>query len=285
MTNLHRSGDSTQVVVWQQIGMAVMCCAMPLVACFVPSTSLAMPSAIFAVMPVPVVQDWQLRTSTTLNPPAAMIGTRISTTVPSVLEPALLEKQFTRQQRADNAYRNAIGLIETGRGSLAIVILEPLLLDNPTNSAARLLLAGLLIENNRLNEARWRLHAGLEIEPLHLEMTMMLARLQASYGNFQEAIRTLQKVAAVSNGQANYLGFLAALLQRESRYRESAEHYAQALQTEPHNGIWWMGYGIALQADNQREAALEAFRLARDSPGLSVQLRAFVDQSISQILR
>ncbi|MDY7572942.1 tetratricopeptide repeat protein [Actimicrobium sp. CCI2.3] len=223
--------------------------------------------------------------STALNLPATELRTKSSTTVPSVPEPALLEKQFTRQQRADNAYRSAIGLIETGRGSQAMVILEPLLLDNPANSAARLLLAGLLIENNRLNEARWRLQAGLEIEPLHLEMSMMLARLQVSYGNVEEAIRTLQKVAAVSNGQAGYLSFLAALLQRESRYRVSAEHYAQALRIEPQNGLWWMGYGIALQADNQREAALEAFRLARDSPGLSVQLRAFVDQSISQILR
>lgn len=278
MIALLRIGASTQVKFWRGAWTAAAVCTIGMVT----STVIA------AAAPTALAGNRQLRLSTVLTPTA---GSAVASVAPSGSlvagdpDPMLPEKQFTSQQRADNAYRSAVTLAGAGHAAQAIVVLEPVLLANPANHAVRQMLAGLLIEEKRLDEAATCLQAGLEIEPLNLDMAMRLARLQLDQGNLREAIRTLQKVASVSDGEASYQGFLAALLQRDLRFHDAAEHYAQALRSVPQNGLWWMGYGMALQADKQHEAALEAFRQALDSPMLSVSLRAFVDQRMAQMTR
>jgi MSHA biogenesis protein MshN len=51
----------------------------------------------------------------------------------------------------------------------------------------------------------------------------------------------------------------------------------------PRAGLWWMGMGISLQADNRSAEALDAFRRAKSAGGLSPDLLAFVDQRMKQL--
>lgn len=237
----------------------------------------------------PVPASAQLRLSTTLGSTRPTSRVPLTTTDKSVVDVrgdqdlVLLAKQYTAQQRTDNAVRNAVALAEAGLAPQAIAVLEPLLRTHPENSAARQLLAGLLIDDQRRDDAGRCLQAGLLIDPLHLDMAMMLARLQVDGGDLHGAITSLQRVETVSAGQARYQAFLAALLQRDQRHREAAAYYAIALRSAPQNALWWLGYGVSLRADNQLEAAVEAFRQASDSPMLSAQLRAFVDQGLLQM--
>jgi MSHA biogenesis protein MshN len=77
-----------------------------------------------------------------------------------------------------------------------------------------------------------------------------------------------------------YHAFLAGVLQREQRHAEAAQHYRDALQLTPQNGMWWMGLGISLQADQHPAEAREAYRRARAANGLSAELQAFVDRKL-----
>ena len=75
----------------------------------------------------------------------------------------------------------------------------------------------------------------------------------------------------------------AAVMSRVGRHRDAAELYASALRVVPGNAVWEMGRGMALRADGQREQALAAFQRASRLPGLSPELRAFVERQIREL--
>jgi MSHA biogenesis protein MshN len=108
---------------------------------------------------------------------------------------------------------------------------------------------------------------------------MLLARLQIERGG--GGIETLARSLPYAGGNGEYQAFLAGALQRQGRHTEAVEQYQTALRGAPGNGVWWMGLGISLQA-NQRDAdAQAAFRRAQAAGSL----QAFVERKLQQLAR
>ncbi|WP_157889118.1 tetratricopeptide repeat protein [Herminiimonas arsenitoxidans] len=194
-------------------------------------------------------------------------------------------KELTPQQRAENDYRKATGLVQQGRVSEAIVLLEQALQADAQNAGARQTLIALLLSNKRQDEAARRAQEGLNLDSKQAGFAMILARLQVEKGDQQLAITTLQRTLPYAGDRPEYLAFLAAVLQREGRHKEAVEQYLSAVRRAPQNGLWWMGLGISLQADNRTPEAREAFTRARETGTLSAELQAFVDQKLKQLPR
>ena len=118
---------------------------------------------------------------------------------------------------------------------------------------------------------------------------MILARLQVEKGELRPALDTLQYSLPFAANRADYQAFLAALLQRDKRHKEAADHYLIALRVAPQNGpqagLWWMGLGISLQAENRVAEAQDAYSRAKASNTLSAELQSYVDQKLSQLPR
>lgn len=192
-------------------------------------------------------------------------------------------KQVTPRQRADNEFRRAVGLMQQGRVSEALQGYEQALQIDPGHEAARQAMVSLLIENKRVGEAERHLRDGLKADPKQVGFAMTLARIQVERGELAPAVETLEKVQNHGQGQPDYRAFLAALLQRQSRHKEAAEHYQAAVRMAPNAGLWLMGLGISLEAEHRLSEAQEAFRRARGSNSLNPELTAFVDQRLRQI--
>lgn len=191
-------------------------------------------------------------------------------------------KEITPRQRAENQYRAALALMQSGREIEAAAALGQTLEIDPENTAARQTLVGLLVDGKRYDEARRRLHEGLILDPSQAGLAMILARLQVEQGNTQRALATLQRNLSPAAQGPEYQSFLAALLQREGRHKEAIEHYLQALRYAPESGVWLMGLGISLQAENRHSEAREAFRRAATGHTLSPELQAFVEQQLEK---
>jgi MSHA biogenesis protein MshN len=114
---------------------------------------------------------------------------------------------------------------------------------------------------------------------------MALARLQVERGDTAAAVETLQRSAPAAAANADYLAFLAALLQRQERHAEAVQQYQAALALAPASAVWNMGLGISLQALNRNTDAQEAFRRAKASNALNAELQAFVDDRLRQLQR
>lgn len=226
-----------------------------------------MPVAVPPVIPAPAK----------VNPPAATPGMTDSGT--SVLISKQV-KDLSPQQRAENEFRKAATLIQQGRAADAIDILEQALLLDPQHNAARQTLIGVLLESKRHGDAVRRLREGLNLDPNQPGLAMILARQLVDKGELQAAVDTLRSTLPYALERADYQAFLAALLQRQAKHKEAIEHYLSAVRMAPQSGVWWMGLGISLQAENRPADAQDAFNRAKATNSLSAELLAFVEQRL-----
>lgn len=207
---------------------------------------------------------------------------------PEAVAPVVISKQvkeLTPQQRAENEYRKSIQSLQQGKSVEAASGLERTLHLDPQHAAARQTLIGLLLESKRQDEAVRMAREGLGIDPAQPGLAMILARLQIEKGELRAAIETLERTLPYAAERAEYHAFLAALLQRDERHKQAAERYLLALQRAPQNGVWWMGLGISLQAEQRTNEAQEAFRRAKATNSLSPELLAFVEARLNQLQR
>lgn len=197
--------------------------------------------------------------------------------------PAAQGRVDTGSQQAENTYRRALANLEDGRVAEAIAGLQATLRANPKHEAARQTLVSLLIESKRGDEAMGQLEQALALDPRQPALAMLLARLQIERG--KSGIDTLLRTLPHAAGKGDYHAFLAGALQRQARYGEAVEQYQTALRSAPGNAVWWMGLGIALQADKRNAQALEAFRQARALGSLPAELQGFVERKLQQLAR
>jgi MSHA biogenesis protein MshN len=189
--------------------------------------------------------------------------------------------ELTPKQQSDNAYRRALASLQEGRVSTALADLDRAIEIDPRNEAARQTYVSLLLEDRRPDDAIRQLRLALGIDPRQPGLAMVLARLQLERGG--PALQTLMTTLPHASTNADYQALLAGVLQREQRHAEAARYYQAALALSPVNGVWWMGLGISLQADQHPAQAREAFTRARTGNGMTPELLAFISRRIEQL--
>jgi MSHA biogenesis protein MshN len=140
-----------------------------------------------------------------------------------------------------------------------------------------------LQENKHFAEAENVLKDALDQDVKQTHFAMLLARLQVERGAVPLALETLERSLPYAERMADYQAFMAALLQRQGRHKEAITYYQNALQMSPVSGLWLMGMGMSMQADQQKEEALDAYKRAIDTQSLTPELQAFVEQRIKEI--
>ena len=185
--------------------------------------------------------------------------------------------------RAEQEFRRGMQLFRGGRTDEAEAAWRAALDLDPAAAAPRQALLGALLERGERERAETLLQEGLRMNPRQPKQIMLLARLQLDRGAQTEALRTLEQGLPHAQWNAEYLSMTAAVMSRVGRHRDAAELYASALRVVPGNAVWEMGRGMALRADGQREQALAAFQRASRLPGLSPELRAFVERQIREL--
>jgi MSHA biogenesis protein MshN len=218
--------------------------------------------------------------------PAASAAQAGGTAPAKAPDPTSIDKRLhisTLGERAESEFRKATLLLNQGRVAEAMDGYRLSLQQDAGHAAARQALVGLLLENKRIDEAQQLLQDGLSLNPERSNYAMLLARIQVERGDLPGAHELLSKHAGNAANNADYQAFDAAVLQRLGRHKEAVTGYQAALNLVPGAGVWWMGMGISLQADNRGKEALDAFRRAKSAGGLGPDLVAFVDQRIKQL--
>ncbi len=191
--------------------------------------------------------------------------------------------ELTNTQRAEAEYRRGLNALQDGRNGEAINALEQAVRLDPRHDAARQTVVGLLIEARRSEEALRHLQMGLTLEPRQPAMAMLLARLQIERGG--SGIETLMRTLPYATGNAEYHGFLAGALARESRHQEAIEQFRLALRGAPQHGVWLIGLGVSLQTEKRDAEALDAFKRAKATGTLTPELASFAERRINALSR
>lgn len=210
----------------------------------------------------------------------ARLSAEPATTAPASPEksPAIRKEdhQPTAADAAEERYRKALTLIRKDRNNQARPLLEGAIALSPGHVAARETLAALLSEAGQNQEAEAVLRAGRELNPDHAWFALSLARLQAARGDADGAVATLQSGIGGRGVNAEYRATLAALLVRLRQYPDAARQYEQALRQQPGQGTWWLGLGLAMEAQGKNDEARSAFRRALAAGNLPDKLAEFV---------
>ena len=183
-------------------------------------------------------------------------------------------------QRATLAYRQALDLGASGHSSAAIDRALEALAADPDHAGARQLAAVLMFEARRLDEAGALLRAGLDRMPQQPRLAYLLARLKAETGDADGALALLPAGTALA-GEAH--GLRAAILARQGRYTEALPAYEAALRQDPGNATWWLGLGLALEANQQIDLARQALRRARALGTLRPDVQTYIEQKLASL--
>ncbi len=197
--------------------------------------------------------------------------------------PAKIDKQqilSTPQDRAEAEYRKGVATFRQGHSSEAVGQLRAALQEDSRHLAARQTLLSLLAEQKQWDEVQSLLKEGLDLMPTQIAWAMALARIQVEGGNATAAWETLQKYMAYGEKNADYQGFAGVLLQRLQKSREAALHYQAAVQIKPNEGRWWLGMGLAYEADGRAAEARDAFQHARGAGGLTPEMLAVIEKKL-----
>lgn len=220
-----------------------------------------------AVLPTP---DLVVKQAAKKETPAMVAGT--------------VTRQLSAEQRADNAYREAIALVRQGRGADAQKLLQQILVDSPAHQDARLLSARVLTDEGKLSQAKSLLAEGVSLKPQAFQLYSALAHAQLMGKEVDAAAATLERGLPAAGENAEYQALLAAVLQQQARHNEAVQHYVVALRQLPDASNWLVGLGVSLQALNNNDGAAEAYQRALDL-GLPASLSQFARDKLNQLKR
>jgi len=183
----------------------------------------------------------------------------------------------TTAQNSSERFATAMYYYKQGQTATSLDLLYQTVTLEPDNIDAREFLAGLLMQQQRWQDAEQLLTAGLQRIPDSIELNRMLARIKVEQGQDDLAIALLEKPTS-QQPDARSEALLGLLYQRQGQYQDSAEYYRQALRQQPSQGKWWLGLAISLEAQQEWTEASKAYRLAASSTNLEVALRNYAHQ-------
>ncbi|MCX7175569.1 MAG: tetratricopeptide repeat protein [Proteobacteria bacterium] len=197
--------------------------------------------------------------------------------------PVAVEKQQnlgSAQERAEAGYRKGVAAYKLGHFSEAATLFKAALQEDPRHLATRQTLLSMQAEQKQWEEVQVVLKEGLDLMPEQISWAMALARIQVERGRLPEAWETLQKHMAHGEKSADYQGFAGVLLQRMQKPHEATLYYQAAVQLKPNEGRWWLGLGLAYEADGKSSEAREAFQRARNSSGVTPEMASAIDKKL-----
>ena len=184
----------------------------------------------------------------------------------------------TEMARPSERFAAAMHFYKQGQMDKCIDLLYETVMLEADNSDAREFLAGLLLQQQKWQEAEQLLTTGLQRTPDNIALNRLLARLKIEQGQDDLAIALLENPAVQQQVDARSAALLGLLYQRRQRYQDSADYYRLALRQQPTQGKWWLGLAITLEAIRDHQGASKAYRLAAESPDLDTSLRLYARQ-------
>jgi MSHA biogenesis protein MshN len=185
-------------------------------------------------------------------------------------------KPPSAQMQAEEAWRQAVQLLEQGRNHDAQARLELALRLDPGQTAARQKLIALVLEAGNTASAEALLREGMLQHPNDTWYPRSLAQAHLQRGDFAQASSIL-KTSLGKHPDATNWALYASTQAKLGKPAETALAYREALRLDPNQGNWWIGMAVALEKGNAKADAGAAYQRALQTR-LSGELREFAEQ-------
>jgi MSHA biogenesis protein MshN len=192
---------------------------------------------------------------------------------------------LTPQQKDQKVARQAREMIQAGKLSEAIVVLQQQLNSQPQSLYSGELLATLLLSQQRLTETAQLLDQLLAFSPKRVELMVIKARMYLQANENQQALTYLQSQKPTVIEHSAYYEILATAAQRSGDYVAAQKTYTTLLGLDGSRADWWFGLAVAFDAQADTNNALAAYQRALSQRGLGKNLKNYASQRISALAK
>jgi len=140
-----------------------------------------------------------------------------------------------REPDAEDSYRLALALFESGEGKRALAWCLRFMNTEPAELRGFLLRAKILARENDAKKAMDAYQKALEMDPSTGEAVLGIAGLSLVAGDMPEARRRYRRLVSMEGFEAKGYAGLAEVAIREERYEEALESLDRALEYDPGN--------------------------------------------------
>jgi MSHA biogenesis protein MshN len=194
-----------------------------------------------------------------------------------------MEKQrvpMSSEQKAELAYQEGYDQLSQHNVRRAEQVLQKALVIDPGHGRARELLAGIMIKQGRWIETADLMQQGVQISPGNMVFVKLYARTLMQLNRDKQAIKLMREHAPPLAQDPDFYALLAALYQRQQDHLAAATTYSEILKLRPDTGIWWVGFGISLEAMGKQQEAQQAYSRARKTGSLHGDLARYTDNRL-----
>lgn len=240
----------------------------------------AVPAPVAAAVPAAGAATLRLSEQLSMPLAAAPVAAGVAAVPPDASVGGVIEKRALEpnsREQAERLYRVAVNQLSQGREPEGVATLRAALREDPEHQAARQTLIKIHLDRRAYAAAESELDDGVQRLPKQISWVLLLARLRVDRGDVAGALGTLERHEGDAVRSAEYQAAMAAILQRLNRLPEAEMRFERATQIDPGSGRWWLGLGMAREAQGKSAEARDAFRSALSGAGLSTELRAYAD--------
>ena len=188
--------------------------------------------------------------------------------------------KFSSIQSAKKSYADALTKLNSGNTIEAKSLLQKTLTLKANHVPARKTLAGILINENNLEEAEKILREGIKKVPEASIFYHWLSRIYMENREYDEAsILLLSGSKFAKDGE--YFALMALAQQKTTGFLNAIASYRQALSYRPDESKWWLGLGIVLEKSDNWKEAEEAYHAALKSENLPFFLHNKTNERLS----
>ncbi len=189
--------------------------------------------------------------------------------------------ELSGQELAQIEYSRAMKAVKSGNSKKAVEFLAKAVQYNPDWIEARQRLSALYYGRGEVRQAILVLQHGLARDSEQPELRLTMAKLLVNESQPQAALTVLSELP--KHAPSKYLAMRGALAQQLKDNTRALESYQQLVKSEPFDGRWWLGLGIALERTNDAEKALNAYQQALAMGQISAQTQQFIQQRVSYL--
>jgi MSHA biogenesis protein MshN len=194
-------------------------------------------------------------------------------TAESLLVVTKQQREFTPEEKSQQAYATAMTLYKQGRKQEAKSSLTEVLSYSAMNADASRLLGVIYLEDGRADLAAEVIEQGLAVHANDQSLLRLYLQSLVQRENYKEAITVMEQRLKLTSPED--LGYLAGLHQKNNDHLNAVKMYAQALQLIPSKSVWWMGQAISLEIMQQYKEATQSYQKSLSTGQLSAKLAEY----------
>ncbi|MBW8189439.1 tetratricopeptide repeat protein [Neiella marina] len=204
-----------------------------------------------------------------VSPPADVVSNKPNQAPASSGKAKVKLSAMTAAQSAELQLNEARGYAANGRLKDSENAYRTVLTRNPKLTNARLEMVALLTQQRQEAKALQLVDEGLRYLPTDAQLTTVKAQLLLTIGRTEEAWDALQPL---NESQVQEMGFFiikAGLASQRSEFEVAYRNYSRLTIKDPAQGRWWLGKAISAEQMGNNAEAVEGYRRALTSSGLS----------------